>query len=400
MEETNQTVVQEEIEQQNEGTVRSEQVVDKEKQPTKKDKFLKALKKFGNRYFIVAFSGMATGLFCTLIAGTIICQIAKIFQSWWLGGYNFINNIGTLAKFVMGAGIGLGIANSLKCSKLTMVCAATAGFIGAFSAKIGFSIFEGTKAVSWADFAGVGEPISSYLCAVIACEFGELVVGKTKIDILVVPLTSLLSAGLVAFFLATPISSLMAIIGDFINLATKAQPFFMGIIISVTMGLLLTLPTSSAAIGVAIGLSGIAAGAAVAGCCAHMVGFAIASFKENRWAGVVAQGVGTSMLQIPNLKKPQILLPAVIASAITGPLATCLFKLQSSAVGSGMGTSGLVGVIETIGTMTEIPGNNTFVMILGVLLICFILPAVIAWAVSLFMRKKGWLKDGDMKIDL
>ena len=183
-----------------------------------------------------------------------------------------------------------------------------------------------------------------------------------------------------------------------INAAAELHPFWMGLIISVVMGLLLTLPTSSAAIGVSIGLKGIAAGAGVAGCCAHMIGFAVASFRENRFSGLIAQGLGTSMLQIPNLKNPRILIPAVVASAVVGPISTCLFKLQATPVGAGMGTAGLVGVIDMIGASAGVIA--TWQLVLGIILVCFVLPAAIAFGVSELLRKIGWIKKDDMKIEL
>jgi len=244
-----------------------------------------------------------------------------------------------------------------------------------------------------------GDPITAYLVSVFAVEFGILVSGKTKVDILVVPLTMLVVAGLTAAAFGKPVAQLMAWIGQGITAATKAQPFLMGIVVSASMGILLTLPTSSAAIGVAIGLSGISAGAAVAGCCAHMVGFAVASFRENKWGGLVAQGLGTSMLQIPNLgKNPRILLPAVAASVVVGPIASCLFKLVATPVGSGMGTAGLVGIIDVVSASLNV--LPVWQVVVGVLVTCFILPALIALGVSELLRKVGWIQAGDMKIDV
>lgn len=365
--------------------------------------FLKLLKQFANRYFIVAFSGMANGLFCTLIAGTIVCQIARLFG----GGtsdveffnlcYRFLNGIGTFAKVMMGAGIGVGIAYSLKSSKMAMACSVAVGIFAA-NATAFLSYIVGETELSSSVLIATGNPITCYLAAVIACELGTLVTGKTRIDILIVPLVSLLSGGLVAATFGTPVEWLMTAIGNGINAATELQPFLMGVIISAAMGLLLTLPTSSAAIGISIGLNGIAAGAGVAGCCAHMIGFAVASFRENKFSGLIAQGLGTSMLQIPNLKNPRILLPAVVSSLVVGPISTCLFKLQATAVGAGMGTAGLVGVIDMIGASAGV--LPAWQIAVGVLVTCFLLPAVISLGVSELLRKIGWIKAGDMKIEL
>lgn len=351
--------------------------------------FLKGAPK---RYFITAFSGMAIGLFCTLIAGTIIEQIGKIFAA---GSTirNFFTNVGTFAKVLMGAGIGVGIAHSLKAPKMVLAGAVVAGFLGAFAK----TFIAGNLATL--STKSPGDPITAYLVSVFAVEFGMLVSGKTKVDILVVPLTMLIVAGLVAAGLGKPVSQLMTWIGQGISAATKAQPFLMGIVVSASMGILLTLPTSSAAIGVAIGLSGISAGAAVAGCSAHMVGFAVASFRENKWGGLVAQGLGTSMLQIPNLgKNPRILLPAVVASIVVGPIASCAFKLVATPVGSGMGTAGLVGIIDMISASLDV--MPIWKVIVGTLITCIVLPAVIAWATSELLRKVGWIKKDDMKLDI
>ena len=351
--------------------------------------FLKGAPK---RYFITAFSGMAIGLFCTLIAGTIIEQIGKIFAAGSTVR-NFFVNVGTFAKVLMGAGIGVGIAHSLKAPKMVLAGAVVAGFLGAFAK----TFIAGNLATL--STKSPGDPITAYLVTVFAVEFGMLVSGKTKVDILVVPLTMLVVAGLVAAGLGKPVAQLMTWIGQGITVATKAQPFLMGIVVSASMGILLTLPTSSAAIGVAIGLSGISAGAAVAGCSAHMIGFAVASFRENKWGGLVAQGLGTSMLQIPNLgKNPRILLPAVVASIVVGPIASCAFQLVATPVGSGMGTAGLVGIIDLVSASLEV--MPAWKVVVGTLVTCIILPAAVAFGVSELLRKIGWIKKDDMKIDI
>ena len=379
--------------QDNDLSVKEEQSGDnalKKDKPSIKKAVVNYLKALPKRYFITAFSGMAIGLFCTLIAGTIIQQISKIF-----GGAveRFLFDLGTLAKFMMGAGIGAGIAHSLKAPKMVIASCIVAGFLGAFPSNFNEST------LSKIAIGSAGNPISCYLAALFACEIGLLLSGKTKLDILVIPLSCIITAGLVTLLLGNPVVWLMDVIGSGISAATKSQPFIMGIIVSAAMGLLLTLPTSSAAIGVSIGLSGISAGAAVAGCCAHMVGFAVASFRENKWSGLVSQGLGTSMLQIPNLgKNIRILIPAVVASVIVGPLSSCVFKLQATSVGSGMGTAGLVGVIDCISTSLEV--LPVWQVVLGVALLHFILPALIAFVVSEFMRKKNWIKFGDMKLDV
>ncbi len=365
--------------------------------------FLGYLKKFANRYFITAFAGMANGLFCTLIAGTIICQLARIFGNGSSENeilnlcYRFLNGIGTFAKVMMGAGIGVGIAYALKSSKMALACSVAVGIFAANAPQF-ISYVQGEAQLSSSVLIGTGNPITCYLAVVVAAEFGTYVTGKTKLDILIVPLVSLIAGGSVAAIFGTPVEWLMEKIGAGINAATELQPFLMGLIISAAMGLLLTLPTSSAAIGISIGLKGIAAGAGVAGCCAHMIGFAVASFRENKFSGLLAQGLGTSMLQIPNLKNPWILLPAVVSSLVVGPISTCLFKLQATAVGAGMGTAGLVGVIDMIGASAGvIPTVN---LVFGVILVCFVLPATISLLVSELLRRLHRIKPGDMKVEL
>ena len=356
---------------------------------SRKERFLAALKKLPGRWFITAFSGMAIGLFCTLIAGTILEQIAKLFGTGKVA--TFLTTLATVAKFMMGAGIGAGIAHSLKAPKMVIASCIVAGFFGAFPQNT----INGT--IKDIVVGNPGNPVSCYLAALVACECGLAVSGKTGLDILVVPLVCFLTGGAIILALGVPVVKLMDLIGKGVALATQSQPFLMGIVVSVAMGLLLTLPTSSAAIGISIGLSGISAGAAVAGCCCHMVGFAVASFRENKWGGLVSQGLGTSMLQIPNLgKNPRILLPAVVSSAICGPVSSSLFKLQATKVGSGMGTAGLVGVIDAIAASSAVmPGWQ---VALGVAVTYFILPAAISLLVSEWMRKKGWIRFGDMKI--
>ncbi len=351
------------------------------------------VKKLASRWFIDAFSGMAQGLFCTLIAGTILAMIAN-----WVGD-NYVGNalmaIANFAKTLMGAGIGVGIANALKRGKLVTFSAAVAGFAGAFSDKI---IMQNASVA-----LGVcGNPIGAYVVALMAIEIVSLYAGKTKLDILVVPLGTLLLC-FAGCFVAYPFIWLISKLGNLISIATEITPFFMGIIISVIMGVLLTMPTSSAAIwiSVASGITDdamlIAGGAAVVGCCCHMIGFAVASFRENGISGLISQGIGTSMLQIPNImKKPVIMLPEIIASAILGPVSTCLFKLKCNATGGGMGTSGLVGVF---GTIEASVGMNPVVLAVGIALLLFILPAALSFGFSELFRKLGWIKFGDQKLN-
>ena len=350
-------------------------------------------RKIFDRIFIDGLSGMAHGLFATLIIGTIIQQIGTLIGGS-IGDMIFV--IGKVAASLTGAGIGIGVAYKFGCSQLVVVSSATAGMVGAFASKLlaGTVLVEGTMV-----YAGPGEPLGAFLAAYIGIELGQLVTGKTKIDILVTPLVTIGAGSLVGLILGPPITGFMTWLGSLINWGTEQQPFIMGIVVSVLMGMILTLPISSAALGIILNLSGLAAGAATVGCCCNMVGFAVASYRENKVGGLLAQGIGTSMLQVPNIvRKPVIWLPAILSSAILGPVGTMLLHMTSNATGSGMGTAGLVGQIMTWQTMvaTEAP----MVVLIKILVIQIVLPAIVTLAISEFMRKKEWIKYGDMKLDL
>ena len=350
-------------------------------------------RKIFDRIFIDGLSGMAQGLFATLIIGTIIQQIGTLIGGS-IGDMIFV--IGKVAASLTGAGIGIGVAYKFGCSQLVVVSSATAGMVGAFASKLlaGTVLVEGTMV-----YAGPGEPLGAFLAAYVGIELGQLVTGKTKVDILVTPLVTIGAGSLVGLILGPPITGFMTWLGSLINWGTEQQPFIMGIVVSVLMGMILTLPISSAALGIILNLSGLAAGAATVGCCCNMVGFAVASYRENKVGGLLAQGIGTSMLQVPNIvRKPVIWLPAILSSAILGPVGTMLLHMTSNATGSGMGTAGLVGQIMTWQTMiaTEAP----MVVLIKILVIQIVLPAIVTLAISEFMRKKEWIKYGDMKLDL
>lgn len=374
-----------------------------EKRLTLKEKTVAYFKALPKRWFITAFSGMAQGLFVTLIAGTILAQIAG-----WIGD-NYVGNtlgyIANIAKALMGAGIGVGIAHALGKPKLLVFSAAVAGMVGAFADKLTLGAGMPTIALT----AGLpGNPIGAYVTTMLAVELVQLYAGKTKLDILLIPLgVLLLSFG--GVFVSYPFIWAVNQLGDLIAIATGITPFVMGVVIAVVMGILLTMPTSSAAIWVAVsspvlalGAAGenyeamlLAGGAATVGCACHMVGFAVASFRENGWGGLIAQGIGTSMLQIPNvMKKPVTMLPMILSSAICGPLSTCVFGLKCGASGGGMGTSGFVGVFDLFNYTTGWLGY------VGIVLLMIVLPAVLNLLISEFMRKKGWWKDGDLKLDV
>lgn len=374
-------------------------------QGDKKAKVLGVIKKYSKRYFIDAFSGMAQGLFCTLIAGTILAQIAS-----WCGnnGFaHFLTYVASIAKMLMGAGIGIGIAHKLGAKPLVIFTAGVTGLVGAWAGSL-VDVLCQNASFSFA-FGAPGNPIGAYVLAVFTVEIAGLYAGKTKLDIILIPLGMMLLC-LGGVFLAWPFIKLIDLLAKLIVLAIEAGvavKILVGIFVAVVMGILLTMPTSSAAIWVAIATSttalenpevfAIAGGAAVAGCSAHMIGFAVASFRENGVSGLISQGIGTSMLQIPNImKKPVIMVPEIVASAVCG-LVAVLLDLRCNASGGGMGTSGLVGVFGTIdASMNVIP---TWKLVLGIVLCLFVLPALISFGVSELMRKAGAIKFGDQKLD-
>ena len=350
------------------------------------------------RYFIDAMGAMAQGLFCTLLVGTILNTIGQQFHIGFLnavivtigkgdGAVNY--TIGGLCSAMVGPGMAVAIAGALKAPPLVLFSLIPVGFATNY-------------------MGGAGGPLAVLFVAIVAAEVGKAVSKETKIDILVTPIVTVLVGVGFAALIAAPVGKAASAVGQAIMWATELQPFFMGIIVSVVIGVALTLPISSAAICAALGLTGLAGGAAVAGCCAQMVGFAVMSFRENRWGGLAAQGIGTSMLQMGNIvRNPRIWIPPTLASAITGPIATCIFRVEMNGapVSSGMGTCGLVGQIGVYtgwvndvaaGVKTAITGMDW----LGLVLISFVLPAVLTWLIAIPLRRCGWIKDGDLKLDL
>ena len=373
-------------------------------EPTNKQKAISILKKIWNRYFIDAFTGMAQGLFCTLIAGTILAQIAS-----WCGDNSFakaLDSMAKIAKMLMGVGIGVGIANKLGAKPLVIFTAAVTGLIGAFSSDL-LNAFVGNADFVF-KFGAPGNPIGSYVLAVLTVEVASLYADKTKLDIVLIPLGMMLLA-VAGVFIAWPFIKLVDLIAVVLVLAIEAGTavkVLVGILVAVVMGILLTMPTSSAAIWVAIATSNtalenpevfaIAGGAAVAGCAAHMIGFAVSSFRENKWAGLVSQGIGTSMLQIPNImKKPIIMVPEIVASVFAG-LTAVLLDLRCNSAGGGMGTSGLVGLFGTIDASHGV--IEDWKLGLGIALCLFIIPAGVSLLVSEIMRKFGAIKFGDQSL--
>jgi len=339
------------------------------------------------RYGIDALSAMAQGLFCSLLIGTIIKTLGQQLH------VDFLIQLGQYAFDMSGPAMAVAIGYALKADPMVL-----------------FSL----AGVGWAANAqgGAGGPLAVLVIAIAAAECGKLVSKETKIDILVTPAVTVLVGVTLAMVIAPPIGAAAQKFGQLIMLATSLQPFWMGIAVSVLVGIALTLPISSAAICSVLGLTGLAGGAAVAGCCAQMIGFAVMSFRENRWGGLVSQGIGTSMLQMPNIvKNPRIWIPPIVTSAVTGPLATCLFRLQMNGepVSSGMGTCGFVGqigiitgwaapsekAVELAEAVPIMPGATEWI---GLILICFVLPAVLTPLFAWPLRRIGWIRDGDMKI--
>ena len=338
------------------------------------------------RYGIDALGAMAQGLFCSLLIGTIIKTLGQQLN------VQYLIDIGAYAMAVAGPAMAVAIGYALKADPMVL-----------------FSL----AAVGWAANAegGAGGPLAVLVIAIVAAECGKMVSKETKIDILVTPGVTILVGVALAKLIAPAIGSAAMKVGDLIMWATDLQPFTMGILVSVIVGVALTLPISSAAICASLGLVGLAGGAAVAGCCAQMIGFAVMSFKENGWGGLVSQGLGTSMLQVPNIvRNPRIWIPPTLAAAITGPIATCVFKLQMNGapINSGMGTCGLCGQIGVwtgwlnpsekaleMGLTAITPGTFDW---LGLALICFVLPAVLSWIFCEILRRMGWIKEGDLKL--
>lgn len=350
------------------------------------------VKKVLNYIFIDGLSGMALGLFATLIIGTIFEQISK-FVPGIVGEYLLFAAL--VAKALTGAGIGAGMAFKYKASPLTGVSAAVAGMVGAFASKLIAGNVIGDSGML---FTGPGDPLGAYVAAFFAILLGNLISGKTKLDIIITPAVSIIAGSAAGLLLGPPMTKFSTWMGEVINWGTECQPILMGVVVSVVMGICLTLPISSAALAIILGLSGIAGGAAVVGCSAQMVGFAIASYRENRFGGLLAQGIGTSMLQMPNIvQHPLIWLPPIITSAILGPISTAVLKMTCNPSGAGMGTSGLVGQFMTYASMTA-DGADPKIIIIEIAIMHFIAPAIITLLISEAMRKAGIIKYGYMEL--
>lgn len=363
---------------------------------TKSRRGIKAtLLQYGKRYFIDAMGAMASGLFASLLMGTIIKTIGQLLAnisvgSGWVAVADALQRIGQFACDADGCAMALAIGYALKAHPLVLFSLAAVG-------------------IATDSLGGAGGPLAVLIVAIVASEVGMLVSKKTKIDVIITPFVTIIVGCALALLIAEPIGNGAKALGGIIRWATYQQPFLMGVVISVVMGMILTLPISSAAICASLTLTGLAGGAAVAGCCAQMIGFAVISFRENRWGGLIAQGLGTSMLQVPNIfKNPRIWIAPTLASAITGPIATMVFHLEmnGTAISSGMGTCGMVGPIGVIsgwyspvaeGASAIVPSAMDW---MGLILICLVLPAVFSLAFDWVLRRIGWVKDGDMKLSV
>ena len=346
------------------------------------------------RYGVDAMGAMAQGLFCTLLVGTILNTLGSQLNLAFLTNPVVVVSetvsytIGQLASLMVGPAMAVAIGYALQCPPLVLFSLIPIGY--------------GTNLLG-----GAGGPLAVLVIAIVASECGKAVSKETKVDILVTPIVTILAGMGLAYLIAPALGAAADAVGSFIRWATELQPFIMGILISVVVGIALTLPISSAAICMTLTLTGLAGGAAVAGCCAQMIGFAVMSFKENRWSGLVSQGIGTSMLQMGNIvKNPRIWIPPIVASAITGPLATCVFKLQMNGapVNSGMGTCGFCGQIGVYtGWVSDVAAGTKAAITafdwIGLILISFVLPAILCWAGGKLLRKIGWIKDGDLKLN-
>ena len=354
-------------------------------------KFRDVLEKKGvelsaKKYFITAMGAMAQGLFASLLIGTIFDTLGT-----WLG-FEFLKNLAAFAKngYVCGAAIGIAVANALSAAPLVLYSCATVGAAG-YMLGTQISVAGGDP------IAYTAGPAGAFLAVLVACELGKLEAGSTRVDIILTPTVTLLSGFAVAKLLCPGVAYVMYYLGDFINTATTLRPVLMGMIVSAVVGIILTLPISSAAICAMIGITGLAGGAAAAGCCAQMIGFAVMSFRENKWGGLLAQGLGTSMLQMGNIiRRPIVWLPPILTSVICGPLSTVVFKLECTGVSAGMGTCGLVGPLGII-TATADKGAMFWI---GLVLICVVLPAALTLAFSEIMRRLGWIREGDLKLEL
>lgn len=357
----------------------------KDKERTVKER----LKGYVNHYLVDGLSGMALGLFSTLIVGLILQQIGELFH------LNSFIWMGSMASVLTGVGIGVGVAHKFQSAPLVIYASAVTGFIGGYSKIIlsGAAFEQGHVTL-----IGPGEPLGAFIAVIIGIEAGRRIAGKTRLDIVITPILTIIVGAGAGLLVGPFVSSFMTMLGQIIVIATEQEPFIMGILVSVFMGMILTLPISSAALSIILGLNGLAAGAATVGCATQMIGFAVASYRENKVSGLLAQGLGTSMLQVPNIvRNPRIWMPPILASAILGPISTMVFKMTNNASGAGMGTSGLVGQMMTWKDMS--PNEPAGILVVKIIVLHVIMPAVLTLIISEYMRKKQWIRFGDMVLD-
>ena len=375
------------------------QTNDQSQSGTQSSKVKAFLKRAGKRYFIDAMGAMVYGLFASLLIGTILKTIFGFIHVDALQPYfQQIIYWTSASSPLVGAAIGVAVASGLKAKPLAVYSAAVVG--GMAYLMNAFDVVAGTP-IKGVTSAG---PMGAIVAVIVAVEIGSWLTGKTPFDLIVVPAGSVISGTIVAVLIGPPVGAFMAWLGWLLMSATKLYPFPMGIAVALLVGLALVAPISSAALCISMGLTGLAAGAATVGCCAQMVGFAVASFRENGWNGLLSQGLGTAKIQFPNIvRHPQILIPTLLASAVAGPLSTCVFGMTNNFLGAGMGSCGLVGQIMTFNDMTAAladgtAGKSPAIVILYIVILQFVLPAAIALVTSEIMRKKGWIKFGDMKL--
>jgi len=342
-----------------------------------------------NKILIDGLSGMALGLFSTLIVGLIIKQIGTLL------GIDFLIWMGIMATVLTGAGIGIGVAHKFNAPALVLYASSVSGFIGGYAKFIlsGASFVEGNVLL-----IGPGEPLGAFIASLAGIAIGKKIAGKTKVDIVITPMLTIVIGGFVGLLVGPYISSFMIWIGQIIIISTEQAPFIMGILVSTLMGMFLTMPISSAALSIILGLNGLAAGAATVGCSSQMIGFAVASYRENKFSGLIAQGLGSSMLQVPNIiRNPRIWIPATLTSAILGPVSTMIFKMTNNPSGAGMGTSGLVGQLMTWQDMSL--NREPSILLFQIILLHILLPAILSFIISEIMRKRKWIKFNDMSLE-
>ncbi len=352
------------------------------------------MKNYFKRFFVDGMVGLSIGLFTTVVAGTILETIGLI-----MGGQvgQYIAMAASLVKLLVGIGIGVGVATKLGASSSVVVCSAIVGYIGAYA----YDILNGSHFVDGViNINEAGDPLAAYIAVYVTVEIGDLIANKTKLNYMITPILAITVGCAISFYVAKPLNDVTKAYSDMVGWAMEQNDFVMSIVVSVLMGIAMTLPISSVAIALSLNMTGTVAAAATIGCCVNMIGFATASFRDNKIEGFLLQGLGTSTIQFPNVvKNPLICLPVLITSAILGPMGVCIFKMTSETSAAGMGSCGFVSQIMTYQTMINDGVGRNMVMI-EIMLLQLLLPAVLTWFISEFMRKRGLIKENDMKISI